>query len=198
MRYTGSKAKRCRAVGVNLYGNDKFDRLKKQYPPGQHGQVRKKRSDFAVQLLEKQKIKWTYGVTERQLVRLYEEAARAKDVTGTRLLQLLECRLDNVLFRSGLFNSRDQARQLIVHGHILVNQKRLSVPSARLKVGDVISFRERSNNFIRKLIREYRLPLPTWLTLDDQKLVLTFKAVPHRDQIDPTFKESMVIEYYSR
>lgn len=143
MRYTGSKAKRCRAVGVNLFGNTKFDDLR-PYSPGQHGQKKKKVSDYGTQLLEKQKIRWSYGLSEKQFVALYEEATRAKAATGTVLLQLLERRLDNIVFRSGLFASRDLARQIVNHGHVLVNGKKLDVASARLSPGDVITFREKS------------------------------------------------------
>lgn len=200
MRYTGSKAKRCRATGMNLYGNDKFDRLQMRnpMPPGQHGAAKKKKSDYALHLLEKQKIKWTYGVSERQLVKIYEEAAKAKAVTGTKLLQLLECRLDNILYRSGLFNSRDQVRQLVTHGHVLVNNRRMSIPSARLRTGDVVSIKESSLAFVKNVTRANKLVCPIFLTLDEPKMSVTFTAIPDRDQIDQNFKESALVEYYSR
>lgn len=200
MRYTGSKAKRCRAAGMNLYGNDKFDRLQTRnpMPPGQHGAAKKKKSDYALHLLEKQKIKWTYGVSERQLVKIYEEAAKAKAVTGTKLLQLLECRLDNILYRSGLFNSRDQVRQLVSHGHVLVNNRRMSIPSARLRTGDVVSIKESSIPFVKNVTRANKLVCPVFLTLDEPKMSVTFTSIPDRDQIDQNFKESALVEYYSR
>ncbi|MBX3075663.1 30S ribosomal protein S4 [Candidatus Obscuribacterales bacterium] len=202
MRYTGSKAKRCRAVGMNLYGNQKFDQLHNPYPPGQHGNTRKKRSNYAEHLLEKQKIKWSYGCTERQLRKIYDEATRAKAATGTVLLQLLEMRLDNIVYRSGLFASRDQARQLVSHGHILVNGKRLAIASARLRVGDKISFRERSKKFVFELTKD-RAAISgaisgQWLTVDVKENTITVDAIPERDQIDQSFREQFLVEFYSR
>ena len=202
MRYTGSKAKRCRATGINLYGNAKFDRLKNPYPPGQHGQARKKKSSYAEHLLEKQKIKWTYGCTERQLRRIYEEASRAKEATGTVLLKLLELRLDNIVYRSGLFASRDQARQVISHGHVIVNGIKLTVASARLRVGDKVTFREKSKKIVIALAGD-RAALnfamaAEWLTVDVKELTITVVAIPERDQIDQTFKEQFLVEFYSR
>jgi len=187
---------------MNLYGNVKFDRLKNPYPPGQHGQARKKKSDYANHLVEKQKIKWSYGCTERQLRTIYEEAARAKAATGTVLLQLLELRLDNIVYRSGLFASRDQARQLVSHGHIVVNGKRLAIASARLRVGDKISIREKSKKFIAELTKDrgainYALAAP-WLTVDLNNMTITVDAIPERDQIDQSFNEQFLVEFYSR
>lgn len=198
MRYTDSKAKRCRAIGVNLYGNEKFDRLKKAYPPGQHGQARKKKSEYANHLLEKQKIKWTYGLTERQLVTMYEEASRSKAVTGEYLLSLLERRLDNVIFRSGLFAGREQCRQLVSHGHVLVNNKRLSIASARLKVGDTITFQAKSEKFVRSIVRQSPFAKPQWLAVDVTQLTFKLESIPERDQIDQTFQEHLLVEFYSR
>ena len=199
MRYTGPKAKRCRAMGgVNLCGNEKFDRIKKAYPPGQHGQDRKKRSDYALHLMEKQKIRWTYGVSERQMVTLFEEAAKTKGVTGEVLLQLLERRLDNVLWRSGLFASRDQARQVVAHGHVIVNHKPLDVASARLKIGDVITFRQRSLKVV-KAMSEGRSPiLPEWITVQAETLTITLDQIPVRDQLDQTIQDHLVVEFYKR
>ncbi len=198
MRYIDSKAKRCRAVGVNLYGNEKFDRLKNPYPPGQHGQERKKRSEYAGHLLEKQKIKWTYGLTERQLVSLYEEASKAKTVTGSFLLQLLERRLDNLVYRSGLFASRDQCRQLVSHGHVVVNNKRLTIASARLKTGDVITFRAKSAAFVRAIIKDNPSIKPDWLSVDLKEMTIKMEAIPEREQLDQTLQEHMLVEFYSR
>lgn len=202
MRYTGSKAKRCRAVGINLYGNAKFDNLKNPYPPGQHGNTRKKRSSYAEHLLEKQKIKWSYGCTERQLRTIYDEAARAKAATGTVLLQLLELRLDNIVYRSGLFASRDQARQLVSHGHVLVNDKRLAIASARLRVGDKITFKEKSKSFIFELTKDRgainSALSAEWLTVDVKEPSITVDSIPIREQIDQTFREQFLVEFYSR
>jgi small subunit ribosomal protein S4 len=198
MRYLESKAKRCRATGHNLYGNAKFDRLKKQYPPGQHGAARKKRSDYALQLMAKQTIRWTYGVNERQLVKLYEEAAKAKAVTGTLLLQLLERRLDNVVYKSGMFAGRDQCRQLVSHGHVLVNGKRMTIASARMQPGDKITFAEKSQKFITAITEGRSQVVPDWLTVDAKTFTITFNVPPEREQIDQTFNEQLLVEYYSR
>lgn len=197
-RYTGSKAKRCRTTGSNLYGNDKFDRLHKNYPPGQHGQTRKKKSSYAEHLLEKQKVRWTYGLTERQFRNLYQEAVKTKENTGAVLLKLLESRLDNVVFKSGFFASRDQARQFISHGHILVNGKKLTIPSARMNVGDKISFKEKSVEALKKLSTGLVPVKPDWLSIDEKNYMIEVLALPERDQIDQTFKENLVVEYYSR
>jgi small subunit ribosomal protein S4 len=198
MRYTGSKAKRCRATGANLYGNEKFDGLKNDYPPGQHGQARKKKSEYANHLLEKQKIKWTYGLTERQLVTLYKEAVSAKAVTGEYLLALLERRLDNVLFKSGLFAGRDQCRQLVSHGHVLVNNKRLSIPSARLRVGDTITFQAKSEKAVRAILKQNPFQKPEWLAVDTKHLIIVFESIPLREHIDQLFQEHLLVEFYSR
>ena len=197
-RYTGPKAKRCRAVGANLYGNDKFDRLHKNYPPGQHGQARKKKSDFAHHLLEKQKIRWTYGLNERQFRNLYDEAARTKEATGTVLLKFLESRLDNIVFRSGLVASRDQARQFVSHGHVLVEGKKMTIPSARMWVGAKITFKEKSIEALKKISTGLTPVRPDWLTIDEKAYTIVVNAIPERDQIDQTFKENLVVEYYSR
>ena len=198
MRYLESKSKRCRATGHNLYGNAKFDRIKKQSPPGQHGAARKKRSDYALQLMAKQTIRWTYGVNERYLVRLYQEAAKAKAVTGTLLLQLLERRLDNVIWKSGMFAGRDQCRQLISHGHVLLNGKRMTISSARINPGDKITFAEKSKKFVDTITEGRSGVVPDWLTVDAKAHVITFNAPPDREQIDQTFNEQLLVEYYSR
>lgn len=198
MRYTDSKAKRCRAVGVNLYGNAKFDNMKNPYPPGQHGQKKRNVSDYAEHLLEKQKIRWTYGLSERQFIGLYEEATRAKAATGTVLLQLLERRLDNVVYRSGFFASRDQARQVVSHGHVLVNGKRLNVASARTKPGDEITFRASSAKVVLSMAEGLPGLTPDWLDVEKAGLKITVVSIPERDQIDQTFRENLVVEFYSR
>ncbi|HMO21301.1 MAG TPA: 30S ribosomal protein S4 [Candidatus Melainabacteria bacterium] len=197
MRYTGPKAKRCRAMGINLYGNQKFDRMHKPYPPGQHGQARKKKSDYADHLMEKQKIKWSYGCTERQLVKIYDEAAKTKTNTGLLILQILERRLDNVVFKSGLFASRNQTRQLVAHGHVLVNGKKALSPSIRVKVGDKITFKQKSKKFVQTLTSEWKNISQNWLSVDKDNLAIEVLSIPTRDQIDQTFKEQFLVEYYS-
>ncbi|RTL35293.1 MAG: 30S ribosomal protein S4 [Candidatus Melainabacteria bacterium] len=200
MRYLDSKAKRCRAVGVNLYGNAKFDRLlaRGANPPGEHGNKKHKLSDYGEHLKEKQKIRWTYGASEKQFVRAYEEASRAKAATGTVLLQLLERRLDNVVYRSGLFASRDQARQIVSHGHVLVNGTRLNVASARLNPGDEITFKEKSHSLIKSFSESNQSIVPQWLEVNKTPLRIKFLAVPEREDLDQTFRENLVVEYYSR
>lgn len=200
MRYTDSKAKRCRAVGANLYGNAKFDKLfsRGTFPPGQHGQKKKKISDFGEHLLEKQRIRWTYGASERQFVRLYEEASRAKAATGSVLLQLLERRLDNIVFRSGLFASRDQARQIVSHGHVIVNGKKLDVASARLNPGDEITFKEKSRTLVKTMSAGLQHMKPHWLEVNQDEPKIKFLSIPEREDIDQTFRENLVVEYYSR
>ena len=198
MRYTGPKAKRCRAMGINLYGNQKFDNLRNPYPPGQHGQARKKRSDFAAHLLEKQKIRWSYGCTERQLLKIYRESARKKANTGVLVLQTLESRLDNVLFKSGLFTSRNQTRQLVSHGHVEVNGARVSTPSYAVKVGDRISFTTKSKRFVKELTSEIKMVAPGWLEVDKDALTIVYQSIPEREDIDQTFNEQFLVEYYSR
>lgn len=200
MRYTESKAKRCRAVGVNLYGNAKFDRMisRGTYPPGQHGQKKRKMSDFGEHLLEKQKIRWTYGLSEKQIVRLYMEASSAKADTGSVLLQLLEQRLDNIVFRSGLFASRDQARQIISHGHVIVNGKKLNVPSARLRPGDEITFKEKSRALVKGMSAGLQHLKPDWLEVHAEEPRIKFSSIPQREDIDQTFRENLVVEFYSR
>ncbi len=197
MRYTGPKAKRCRATGINLYGNQKFDRLRKPYPPGAHGQARKKKSSYAEHLIEKQKIKWSYGCTERQLRKIYKEAAKTKTNTGLLILQILESRLDNVIFKSGLFASRSQTRQLVSHGHVLLNGQRVFTPSIRLKVGDKLNFKSKSQKFIKTLTEDWKSVPQVWLSVDKDSLTIEVKALPTRDQIDQTFNEQFLVEYYS-
>ncbi len=198
MRYTGSKAKRCRATGVNLYGNQKFDKLKNPYRPGQHGQARVKKSDYANHLLEKQKIKWTYGCTERQLLRIYEESAKKKEATGVLLLQTLEMRLDNVAYKSGWFASRDQVRQLVSHGHIKVNGKRVKASSFKVKIGDEITFEARSLPFIKAITAEIKMIPAEWVDANKDALKIRCVSIPTRDQIDQNFNEQFLVEFYSR
>jgi small subunit ribosomal protein S4 len=198
MRYTGSKCKRCRAVNSSICGSIKCALTRKPNPPGQHGAARKKRSEYATQLLEKQKIRWSYDLSERQFFNTFEKATKSKDVTGTVLLQLLETRLDNVVSRSGMVTTLSQARQLISHGHFLLNGKKVSTASIRLYPGDKITVKEKSKPKVKLLqIREGAV-LCDWLNYDKEGLSIEVLRVPERDQLDQTFREQLVIEYYSR
>ncbi len=197
MRYLGSKCKRCRAVGQSVCGRVKCAILRKPSPPGQHGAARKKKSDFALQLAEKQKIRWTYDVSERQFYSVYEEASRAKGVTGTIMLQILESRLDNIVFRSNLAGSRAHARQLISHGHVLLNGNRVTVPSIRTKLGDKITIRDKSKSQLKEA-HKAAVIVPEWIAAEEKSMEASVTMIPTREQLDQSFNEHLVIEYYSR
>lgn len=197
MRYLGSKCKRCRAVGQSVCGRVKCAILRKPSPPGQHGAARKKKSDFALQLAEKQKIRWTYDVSERQFYSVYEEASKSKGVTGTIMLQILESRLDNIVFRSNLAGSRSHARQLVSHGHVELNGKRVTVPSIRTKMGDKITVREKSKSQLKDA-HKAAVMVPEWIVVEEKLLTAQVSMIPTREQLDQTFNEHLVIEYYSR
>lgn len=200
-RYRGSVLKLVRSAGVHLSGFPKSAKLKKSYGPGQHGQARKKLSEYAIQLNEKQKVRRTYGVQEKQFRRTYQEATRRKGVTGTIMLQLLELRADNILFRSGLVVSRPQARQLIAHGHLLVNGRKMDIASYRVRPGDVLTVREKSQKLFKQLqeTNPYGKPvIPEWMEVDEKSFALKISRIPDRVDIDPTINESLIIEYYSR
>ena len=198
MRYTGSKCKRCRAVGASVCGRIKCALVRKPNPPGQHGAARKKRSEFATQLLEKQKIRWTYDLSERQFYNTFDKANRSKDVTGTVLLQLLETRLDNVVSKSGMVTTLSQARQAISHGHLLLNGKKVNTASIRVYPGDKITVKETSKSKIKAMqIREGQVALD-WISYDKDGLSVELLRVPEREILDQTFREQLVIEYYSR
>ncbi|MEZ4983444.1 MAG: 30S ribosomal protein S4 [Saprospiraceae bacterium] len=201
-RYTGPRTKKARAFGEAIYGFDKsFE--KKKYPPGQHGSSRrrKQQSDYALQLMEKQKAKYTYGVLERQFRKTFEHATRKHGVTGTVLLQLLESRLDNVVFRLGLARTRAAARQLVTHKHIVVNGVINNVPSTLLRSGDVVAVRGKSQGLevIRNSmgskndIRKYG-----WLEMNHDKMEGKFLDYPDREQIPEKINEQLIVELYSK
>lgn len=201
-RYTGPKTKKARSFGEAIFG---FDRAfeKRKYPPGQHGsgRRRKQRSDYAIQLMEKQKAKYTYGVLERQFRNTFEKASRKKGVTGEVLLQLLEARLDNTVFRLGLAPTRRAARQLVSHKHILVNGIINNVPSTQLRPGDVVSVRGKSQQLdvikdsvtTKSEVRKY-----PWLEFNMDKLEGKFIEYPTRDQIPEKINEQLIVELYSK
>ena len=198
-KYTGPSNKLYRNYGVTDLSNRKLVSSLRQNASGQHGAARKKLSDYALHLNEKQKIRLTYLVSEKQFVRYYNEASRRKGVTGTILLQLLESRLDNILFRAGFAITRKQARQIVGHGHILVNGKRVDIPSFLAKPTDVITFKADSADFVKSVLSSIDMAIaPAWMTIDKDALKVTFDRIPEREELDPELKEQLVIEYYSK
>ena len=199
-RYTGPTNKLFRNYGVTDLSNRKLTSSMRQTESGQHGAMKKKLSEYALHLNEKQKIRLTYLVSEKQFAKYYNEAARKSGVTGTILLQLLESRLDNVLFRAGFGITRKQSRQIVNHGHILVNGKKVDIPSYLLKAGDVVTVKGKSTDFVKKQVIEMidLACAPAWLTIDKEALKVTFDKVPEREDIDPEIKEQLVIEFYSK
>ena len=198
-RYTGPSNKLFRNYGVTDLSNRKLTSSMRQTASGQHGAARKKLSDYAIHLNEKQKIRLTYLVSEKQFAKYYKEAARRKGVTGTILLQLLESRLDNVIFRAGFAITRKQSRQIVNHGHVLVNGKAVDIPSYLVKAGDVITIKQRSSEFVKSVTDSIDMAInPAWITIDKEAQKLTFDRIPEREELDPNFKENLVIEYYSK
>ena len=199
-RYTGPKTKIARKFGEPIYGEDKV-LAKKNYPPGQHGaNRRRKTSEYGQQLREKQKAKYTYGVLERQFRNLFEKAARTKGITGEVLLQLLESRLDNVVYRLGLAASRPAARQLVLHKHICVNGKPVNIPSYRVVPGDVVTVREKSKNLevITDCVAGFNHSKYPWIEWDEQIKGGKFLHLPERADIPETIKEQLIVELYSK
>ena len=199
-RYTGPKTKIARKFGEPIYGEDKV-LAKKNYPPGQRGaNRRRKTSEYGQQLREKQKAKYTYGVLERQFRNLFEHAARTKGITGEVLLQLLESRLDNVVYRLGLAASRPAARQLVLHKHICVNGKPVNIPSYRVVPGDVVTVREKSKNLevITDCVAGFNHSKYPWIEWDEQIKGGKFLHLPERADIPETIKEQLIVELYSK
>ena len=198
-KYTGPTNKLFRNYGVKDLSNRKLTTSMRQHASGQHGATRKKASDYALQLKAKQTIRMTYLVSEKQFAKYYENASRKTGVTGTIMLQTLESRLDNVLYRAGFAITRRQARQIVNHAHVLVNGKKVDIPSYLLKVGDVVTVRENSKEFIKNVIGQIDLALNyAWLTVDRNALTISYDRIPQREELDPEFKEQLVIEYYSK
>ncbi|MFN3941187.1 MAG: 30S ribosomal protein S4 [Flavobacterium sp.] len=199
-RYTGPKTKIARKFGEAIFGEDRaFE--KRNYPPGQHGLAKKrgKKSEYAVQLMEKQKAKYTYGILEKQFRNLYEKASAMSGVTGEILLQLCEARLDNVVYRMGIAPSRRGARQLVSHRHITVNGEVVNIPSYHLKPGDKIAVREKSksleviNNSLSSNSTVYE-----WMTFNNETKEGTFVSAPQRIQIPENIKEQLIVELYNK
>lgn len=200
-RYTGPKQRINRKFGEPILGGNGKTLEKKSYPPGMHGNTKKrgKKSEYAVQLAEKQKAKYTYGVLERQFEITFERAARAKGVTGEVLLQILEARLDNVVYRMGIAPTRRAARQFVSHKHITVNNEVINIPSYTVKVGDIIGIRERSKDMdpIRNSLSSGSLSYQ-WLEFDRSLMQGRFLAIPERTQIPENIKEQLIVELYSK
>lgn len=199
-RYTGPKTRIARKFGEAIFGEDKsFE--KKNYPPGQHGLAKKrgKKSEYAVQLMEKQKAKYTYGILEKQFRNLFEKASATKGVTGEVLLQLCEARLDNVVYRMGIAPSRRAARQIVSHRHITVNGEVVNIPSYHLKAGDKVAVREKSKsldaiqNALANSAHVYE-----WITWNKDTMEGTFVSVPARLQIPENIKEQLIVELYNK
>jgi len=200
-RYTGPRSKIARKFGEPIYGPDKHLE-RKNFPPGQHGMVkkRKKTSEYGLQLREKQKAKYTYGILERQFRNTFEKASRSKGVTGAVLLQLLESRLDNVVYRLGVAPTRAGARQLVSHRHITVNGEVVNIPSCQLKPGDIIGVREKSKSLeiiVDSLTTRKSSKLP-WLEWDETQMAGKFMNVPERTDIPEDIKEQLIVELYSK
>ncbi len=206
-RYTGPKCRLCRREGTKLFlrgdrcYTDKCAYERRPYAPGQHGRRRKKSSNYEIQLREKQKVRRIYGVLENQFRRYFAIAEAKKGVTGTNLLRILECRLDNVVYRLGFANSRNQARQLVKHGHFLVNGRKVDIPSYQVKVNDVIEVREKSRKI--PVIQEAqevvaRRGVPGWLELDASNFKGVVKALPEREDITFPINENLIVELYSK
>lgn len=204
-RYTESVCKLCRREGMKLFlkgdkcYSEKCPVAKRPYAPGQHGQNRKKLTNYATQLREKQKLRRYYGVLERQFERYFEEAERMKGITGDNLLQLLERRLDNVVYRLSIASSRAQARQLVRHGHILVNGKKVDIPSYLVKAGDVISVKDSSKSLeVIKNNIEASTNIPDWLDFNRDSIEGKILSLPTREHIDLPVEEHLIVELYSR
>lgn len=198
-RYTGPVYKKSRKLGFSILENGK-ELARRPYAPGIHGTSRKKKlSEYGVQLEEKQKVRLMYGLTEKQFARTFEKAGKMKGIHGENLLKLLESRLDNIVYRMGLSNTRRGARQLVNHGHILVNGKCVNIPSYTVKVGSTISVKEKSlNHPAMKQALENTLNRPAFVEFDDKKLTGTYVRLPERSELNADINESLIVEYYNR
>lgn len=199
-RYTGPMTKKSRRLGTDLVGNDKaFER--RPYPPGVHGRGRTKDSEYSLQLREKQKARFAYGVLEKQFSRYYEEANRQPGRTGDNLLRILESRLDNVVYRAGFASTRRQARQLVNHGHFLVNGKKVNIPSFRVTDHDIVQVKEKSLNidvFVIARENHGERTVPAWLEARPNQMKIFVHQLPVREQITVDVQEQLIVELYSK
>ena len=197
-KFTGSTWKVSRRLGYSISETGK-ELIKRKYAPGQHGAKRKKLSEYALQQAEKQKVRFTYGVSEKQFRKTFNEAGKAEGKHGVNFLKLLEVRLDNLVYRLGFAMTRRGARQLVNHGHILVNGKKVDIPSYTCKPGDVISFREKSNNLtVVNQALEATLNVVPFVSLDKEKKEGKFARLPERDEIARDIQDSLIVEFYNR
>jgi len=197
-RYTGSIYRKSRRLGFSVLENGK-ELARRPYAPGQHGADRKKVSDYGVQLHEKQKVRFMYGLNEKQFRKIFDEASKMKGVHGENFLKLLESRLDNLVYRIGFSTTRRGARQLVNHGHITVNGKKVDIPSYRVKPGDVISVKEADKGLaIIKSSLEATQNRVEYITYDDKKMVATYVRYPERSELNADINESLIVEFYNR
>ena len=203
-RYTGPRARVSRRLGTNIWGTkgETVALEKRPYPPGEHGRTRRRGnpSEYLLQLQEKQKARFAYGLSEKQFRNLYEEANRKEGVTGDNMLRFLEQRLDNVVFRAGWAATRPQARQFTSHGHVSVNGRRVNIPSYRLRKGDVITLRDKARKMVVVQWNRDMLDrrVPGWLAASDDGLTITVNELPTREQIDLPVREQLIVELYSK
>ncbi|MCH2411375.1 MAG: 30S ribosomal protein S4 [Acidimicrobiales bacterium] len=203
-RYTGPRARVSRRLGTNIFGTkgETIALDKRPYPPGEHGRTRRRtnQSEYLLQLQEKQKARFSYGLTEKQFRRTYEEANRREGVTGENMLRFLELRLDNVVYRAGLAATRPQARQMVNHGHFDVNGRRVDIPSFRVRKGDVISLRPKARDMVvvRWNIDVLDRQAPAWLAVGGDGFEVTVNEIPVREQIDIPVREHLIVELYSK
>jgi len=198
-RYTGSEYKRARRVGFSISETGK-ELARRPYGPGQHGNARKgKLSDYGIQLKEKQKVRFMYGLSERQFRKTFDEASKIKGIHGTNFLRLLESRLDNLVYRTGFASTRRGARQLVNHGHVTVNGKKVDIPSYRVKVGDVISLKEKDKELkiildsLAKVVKRVE-----FINYDDKKMEATYVRLPERSELNADINESLIVEFYNK
>lgn len=205
-RYTGASCRRCRRAGEKLFlkgekcYKEKCPVARRAYAPGQHGQQRSKLSEYALQLSEKQKTKRFYGILERQFRKYFEMAFKKQGVTGENLLKILERRLDNVVYRMGLADSRAQARQFVRHNHITVNGKKVNIPSYLVRVGDVIALKEKSRgiSIIKEILESNSIRAPKWIEVDVANFSCKIIALPEREDVDLQVLEHLIVELYSK
>lgn len=206
-RYVGPVCRLCRVEGTKLFlkgercNTNKCSVERRRYRPGQHGQARQKVSEYGIRLKEKQKLRRIYRIMEHQFKNYYDKASTSKGVTGENLLQLLEVRLDNIVYRLGFASSRAQARLLVSHGHILVNGRRVNIPSFQVRSGQLISIKENSKDFVRSILEGFNgNVVPSWLSVDMGNLTGQILTIPVREEIDTSslVKENLVVEFYSK
>lgn len=200
-RYTGPRVRISRRLGVPIFGSSKYIE-RRPYPPGAHGpKSRRKHTDYAIGLMEKQKLRFFYGLQERQFRNVYERALRMRGVTGEKMLQILETRLDNLVYQAGFASTRPAARQLVAHGHVRVNGRKVSIPSFSVKVNDLVQVKDhaKSKTIIQKgLETSTSRAVPDWVRLNREELSATLLRVPTRDEINPIANEQAIVEFYSR